>query len=123
MLATGGVPTTRSTTMKKAVVAALLLAALSSVASAMDKVAVQPDTLKWGPAPASLPKGAQVAVLTGDPGKDGPYVVRIRLPAAYKIPPHTHPTAENVTVLSGTFYIAMGDTFDPKKRDTSQAGR
>ena len=55
--------------MKKTVVAALLLAALPAVASAMDKIAIQPDTLKWGPAPPSLPKGAQVAVLTGDPGQ------------------------------------------------------
>ena len=85
--------------MKKTVVAALLLAALPSVASAMDKIAVQPNALKWGPAPASLPPGAQLAVVTGDPGKDGPYVIRARLPAGYKIPPHTHPTAENVTVL------------------------
>jgi quercetin dioxygenase-like cupin family protein len=108
--------------MKKTVVAALLLAALPAVASAMDKIAVQPDTLKWGPAPASLPNGAQVAVLTGDPGKDGPYAVRVRLPAGYKIPPHTHPTAENVTVLSGTFYIAMGDKFDPKKSEAVRAG-
>jgi quercetin dioxygenase-like cupin family protein len=108
--------------MKKTVVAALLLAALPAVASAMDKMAVQPDALKWGAAPASLPPGAQIAVLTGDPGKDGPYVVRVRLPAGYKIAPHTHPTAENVTVLSGTFHIAMGEKFDPKKGEAVRAG-
>ncbi len=108
--------------MKKTVVAALLLAALPAVASAMDKMAVQPDALKWGAAPASLPPGAQIAVLTGDPGKDGPYVVRVGLPAGYKIAPHTHPTAENVTVLSGTFHIAMGEKFDPKKGEAVRAG-
>src|SRR4030095_8021573 len=108
--------------MKKTVVAALLLAELPAVASAMDKMAVQPDALKWGAAPASLPPGAQIAVLTGDPGKAGPYVVRVRLPAGYKIAPHTHPTAENVTVLSGTFHIAMGEKFDPKKGEAVRAG-
>ena len=108
--------------MKKTVVAALFLAALPTIASAMDPIAVQPNALKWGPAPASMPPGAQIAVVTGDPGKDGPYVVRAKLPARYKIPPHTHPTAENVTVLSGAFNIAMGDKFDPKKGEAVKPG-
>ena len=60
----------------------------------MDQIAVRPNALKWGPAPVSLPTGSQMAVVNGDPGEDGPYVVRVRLPAGYKIPPHTHPTAE-----------------------------
>jgi hypothetical protein len=76
--------------MKNTVVAALLLAALPAAASAMDKVAVQPDALKWGPAPASMPPGAQIAVLTGDPGKDGPYVVRVRLPFMRGLGPRIH---------------------------------
>ena len=105
------------------IAAALLLAALPAAALAMDDhIAVHPNALKWGPAPPGLPPGAQVAVVAGDPGKDGPYVVRARLPAGYKIPPHTHPTDENVTVLSGVFHIAMGDKFDPKKGDTVRAG-
>ena len=108
--------------MERTLVAALLLAALPTVASAMDQIAVQPNALKWGPAPASLPTGSQMAVVNGDPGKDGPYVVRVRLPAGYKIAPHTHPTAENVTVLSGSFNIAMGDKFDPKKGEAVRAG-
>ena len=108
--------------MKKIIVAALLLAAAPAVALAVDHIAVQPNALKWGPAPPGLPPGAQVAVLAGDPGKDAPYVVRAKLPAGYKIPPHTHPTAENVTVLSGTFNIAMGDKFDSKKGEVVKAG-
>src|SRR5512143_3858147 len=67
---------TRSTTMKTAIVTALLLTALPAGALAMDHIAVQPNTLKWGPAPPGLPPGAQVAVVAGDPSKDGPYVVR-----------------------------------------------
>ena len=109
--------------MRKTVVAALLLAALPAAAlAADDHMAVQPNALKWGPPPPGLPAGAQVAVVSGNPGSDGPYVVRARLPAGYKIPPHTHPTDENVTVLSGNFHVAMGDKFDTKKGETLRAG-
>src|SRR5262245_47178823 len=108
--------------MKKTVFTALLLAAVPAAALAMDQIAVQPSTLKWGPAPPGLPPGATFSVLAGDPGKDAPYVVRAKLPAGYKIAPHTHPTDENVTVLSGNFHIAMGDKFDPKKGETVRAG-
>lgn len=105
------------------VVTALLLAALPAAASAMDDhMGVQAKALKWGPAPPGLPPGAQVAVVSGDPGKAEPYVVRAKMPKGYRIPPHTHPTDENVTVLSGTFHIAGGGTFDMKKGDAVTAG-
>jgi len=67
--------------------------------------------LQWGPAPAVFPPGAEIAVLEGDPSKAEPFTVRLRLPNGYKIPPHTHPTTENVTVLTGTFLAGMGTTF------------
>ena len=109
--------------MRKTIVAALFLAALPAAAFAMDDhIAVQPNVLKWGPPPPGLPAGAQVAVVSGNPGSDGPYVVRAKLPSGYKIPPHTHPTDENVTILSGTFHIAMGDKFDATKGETLRAG-
>jgi anti-sigma factor ChrR (cupin superfamily) len=73
-----------------------------------------PGSLKWGPAPPTLPKGAQIAVLTGDPSKNAPYVVRLKMPANYQIPAHHHPTTENVTVLSGSFHAGMGDKLDQK---------
>jgi anti-sigma factor ChrR (cupin superfamily) len=102
---------------------ALLLAALPAAAfAADDHMAVQPNALKWGPAPPGMPPGARVAVVAGNPGGDGPYVVRAKLPTGYKIMPHTHPTDENVTVLSGVFHIAMGDKFDTKKGDPVKAG-
>jgi quercetin dioxygenase-like cupin family protein len=53
-----------------------------------------------------------MAVLQGDPSKSEPFTVRLRLPNGYKIPPHTHPTAENVTVLTGTFLAGSGTQFD-----------
>src|SRR3954465_13645543 len=89
----------------------LVAFALSPLAAlADDHVAATPDSLKWAPAPPAFPKGGlQVAVVTGDPGKEGPYVVRLKAPAGYKVPPHMHPSDENVTVISGTFNIAMGD--------------
>jgi len=69
-----------------------------------------PDTLKWAEAPV-LP-GARLAVVHGDPSKEGLFVYRLRMPANYKIPPHLHKASENVTVLAGTFYMGLGEKFD-----------
>jgi len=55
---------------------------------------------------------AKLAVLAGDPNKKGLFTVRLRTPAGYKVPPHTHPTSEHITVISGTFNIGTGDKFD-----------
>jgi uncharacterized RmlC-like cupin family protein len=81
-----------------------------------------PDAVKWGPAPASLPKGAELAVLAGDPGQSGPYVVRLKLPSGYRVPAHHHPTTENVTVLSGSFHAGMGDKLDTSRGEALAAG-
>jgi quercetin dioxygenase-like cupin family protein len=80
------------------------------------------DAIKWGPAPASLPPGAQAAVLYGDPGKEGQFALRLRLPAGYHIPPHTHPKPEVVTVLSGNFRLGMGEKADRSKAQSLRAG-
>jgi len=71
--------------------------------------------ITWGPAPAVLPPGAQIAVLEGDPTANGTFTIRLKFPNGYKIPPHTHPTVESVTVLTGTFRAGMGTTFDDSK--------
>src|SRR5262245_25117754 len=73
-----------------------------------------PADIKWQDAPPALPKGAKMAVLEGDPSKEGPFVIRAKLPDGYKIAPHTHPKDERVTVLSGTLYFGMGGKFDEK---------
>ena len=78
--------------------------------------------IKWQDGPASLPKGAQIAVLEGNPNKEGPFVFRVKVPDGYRIPPHTHPKTERVTVISGTFNIGMGDKFDEKKLKLMPAG-
>jgi len=77
-------------------------------------ILLSPDQMKWGPAPPSLPAGAQLAVLEGDPSKAGvPFTIRAKFPDGYKIPPHWHPTDEKVTVLQGTFGAGLGEKFDP----------
>ncbi len=88
-----------------------------------DHVVVTPTAMKWMAAPPSLPPGAQMAVLMGDPSKSGmPYVFRAKLPDGYKVPPHWHSIDENVTVLSGTLLIGKGDKLDPSKTEALPAG-
>ena len=72
----------------------------------------QAPQLKWQQGPASLPAEAKLAVLEGDPAKDGPFTMRLMLSDGYKIPPHTHPKVEHVTVITGTFNLGMGEKFD-----------
>lgn len=68
--------------------------------------------INWGPAPAVFPPGAQFAVVQGDPSVAGQiFTVRLRFPNGYILPPHTHPTDENVTVLRGTFMVGLGENF------------
>jgi quercetin dioxygenase-like cupin family protein len=74
-----------------------------------------PAEIQWKDGPASLPPGAKIAVLEGDPAKEGMFVMRVRVPDGYHIPAHTHPKSERVTVLQGTFKLAMGD--NPQKAD------
>jgi len=82
-----------------------------------------PDSVVWGPAPPFMQSGAQLAVLEGDPGaKTGDYTVRLKMPDGYRIAPHWHPRRENVTVISGSFKVGMGDTFDESKMGTFPAG-
>jgi len=119
--------------LKFSLVATLLLA-LAVAASAADNDATpsgsaavhlfdSPKDIKWGAAPPVVPKGAQAAVLDGDPFKDGSsYTLRLKMPDGYKIPPHWHPTDENVTVLSGTLGASMGDTFDTAKGQLMKPG-
>jgi hypothetical protein len=82
---------------------------------APEHVIYMPDDLKWVDGPPSLPKGAQVVTLTGDPAAAGPFTIRIMVPAGYKVPPHFHPADENLTVLSGDLFMAVGDTWDESK--------
>jgi quercetin dioxygenase-like cupin family protein len=66
-------------------------------------------SLKWMPAPPSLPSGAEMAVVKGDPGKKGRFTIELKMPADYAVPPHWHPTDEKVTLLSGKLHYGMTD--------------
>jgi quercetin dioxygenase-like cupin family protein len=70
------------------------------------------DRIVWGPAPPALPKGASGVVLSGNPAEAGPFTLRLKLPAGYKIPPHRHPVAEHQTILEGTYSVGVGERFD-----------
>lgn len=99
--------------MKKTHAALALLAVvplLTVAAGAHDgthEATVQPEAIKWT-VPAAYAEGAQFAVIHGDPTREGLYVVRLKVPAGFRIAPHTHPNDENVTVLSGSFNIGTG---------------
>jgi quercetin dioxygenase-like cupin family protein len=92
------------------------------VSAADEHKVLKPQDVKWSPGPASIPKGAEVAVLFGDPSKEGPFAMRLKMPKGYQIPPHSHPKPEVVTVISGVFRIGMGETADPGKAEALPAG-
>ncbi len=81
----------------------------------------KPDTLQWADDP-SLPKGAKVALVVGDPSKPEPFVVHIKLPPNYKVAPHTHPFAELITVIAGSLGNGMGEKHDQTKGEVLNAG-
>jgi quercetin dioxygenase-like cupin family protein len=90
--------------------------------SAADHGIFAPDAIQWQNGPPSLPAGAKFAVMEGDPTKEGLFTMRLSVPDGYKIPPHSHPAVEHVTVMSGTFQIGMGDQFDESKLNPMTAG-
>ena len=126
--------------MKKALALAIGLAVLGAVgsAAAQEKAAapakkkmaapkamaapMNESDIKWGDAPPIMPAGAKFAVLAGDPGKTGSYVIRLKMPDGYKVAAHWHPLDENVTVISGTFNLGMGDKLDTSQGKAYTAG-
>jgi len=81
-----------------------------------------PTSIEWKPGPAAIPPGAKMAVLEGDPTKEGPFVVRFQFPAGYHIAAHTHPKTERVTVISGALYLAAGESLDRNSAREIPAG-
>lgn len=109
----------------RSVFAAVLMVALSFAVSGTGlagehppgHLTVSPNEIEWSPV-GSLPPGAEAAVLEGDPAKAEPFTMRIRFPANYEVPVHTHPAVERVTVLEGAIHLGIGETFD---RDAATA--
>jgi hypothetical protein len=84
--------------------------------------AMKAPALKWGPAPPVFPKGAKMAIVSGDPSKAAMFTVELAMPNGYRIAPHFHPTDETVEVKKGTFLVGMGDTFDATKAKAMKVG-
>lgn len=102
--------------MKLPLSATLLALALAPVQPAFAQdaaphmpMAYHAKDLTWGAAPPSLPAGAQLAVLSGNPGAEGPFTIRLKMPPGYRVPRHTHPTDETVTVMQGQLSASLGE--------------
>jgi quercetin dioxygenase-like cupin family protein len=104
--------------MTKAIWIAVALGLVSSAAPSQ----VNTNNLKWGPGPVGLPRGTQMVMLFGNSQKPGLYIMRLRLPANYSVPPHSHPNDEHVTVLSGQLSMGMGDRMMRARAATLRAG-
>jgi quercetin dioxygenase-like cupin family protein len=100
----------------------IAITGLACAAMADEHAVIAAQDIKWGPTPASVPPGAQAAMLYGDPGKEGMFAFRLKVPKGYHIAPHTHPKPEIVTVLSGTARLGMGTTPDHDKAQVLPAG-
>jgi hypothetical protein len=99
------------------------LFAISAQTATSERHTFMTDSIPYGPAPAFVAAGARLAVLEGNPGAtSGDYTVRLKMPDGYRIAPHWHPQRENVTVISGTFKVGMGDHFDESKMGAFPSG-
>jgi quercetin dioxygenase-like cupin family protein len=72
---------------------------------------ISPEAIDWQPF-AGFPNAARLAVLVGNPHQPGPFVIRVRVPAGERMMPHTHAEDRVHTVISGVFYIGLGEKFD-----------
>lgn len=105
------------------VMGAVELSAIAARSPQHEKNAFTPETIPWGPAPPVVQPNAQFAVLEGDPtASSGEYTIRLKMPDGFRISPHWHPLRENVTVISGTFKVGMGDKFETSGMKTFAAG-
>ncbi|EAQ34346.1 hypothetical protein NB311A_13871 [Nitrobacter sp. Nb-311A] len=103
----------RHTLLKIIAITAIVFTAMAGSAvgqETSEHKLISPRDIMRGPAPPFLPQGAQAAVLYGNPGKEGLFTLRLKMPKGYHIAPHTHPKPEIVTVLSGTARLGMGTT-------------
>lgn len=117
--------------MKTLLIAAVLIALAGSAfaqdALKVDRMSVntmkvfKPDALPWKNE-LTLPKGAKSVLLVGDPTKAGVFILRLKFPRNYQVPPHTHPFAEVITVITGSLGNGMGEKFDAQKGEMLNAG-
>jgi quercetin dioxygenase-like cupin family protein len=86
-----------------------------------DYKSILPENIDWKPFPA-FPPSVRLAVVVGNPSEPGPYTIRVRAPHGVKLPPHRHPEDRVYTVISGVFYIGLGDKFDASKLEAYPPG-
>lgn len=98
------------------------LAAMPATAQ-VAKQGKKSQKLSWMKGPPSLPAGAMMAVVSGDPSKSGPFVIELSFPNGYVVPPHSHPTAETITVKSGEFLYGMGDEVKASEMKAMKPGK
>lgn len=116
--------------MRAAVLSLVLVLSGAAVAEAQTgngpdepaAIVAVPGAIEWAPAPESLPEGADLAVIEGNPAESGEFTMRLRMPPNYRIPPHFHRVVEHVTVVQGTFHVGMGETFDDSNGMALEAG-
>jgi quercetin dioxygenase-like cupin family protein len=127
-----GQPLKEATAVKRSSYTASIIALLLCFAGAVYIISAHanaeqnlftPKTVQWGPPPPFVAPGAEFAVLEGDPtASTGEYTIRLKMPDGYRIAPHWHPLRENVTVISGSFKVGMGDEFEASKMETLPPG-
>ena len=100
----------------------LLTASSPTLASPEHHTVVPAEKMVWNPGPPTLPAGAQIAVLHGSPAKEGPFVIRLKFPADFQVPPHRHSKEEHVTVISGKFGMSTGENLDRQAAPLLQPG-
>lgn len=101
--------------MLKLSLALILTSWISMAYSADGHVMVSPTDVQFAPGPETLPAGAQISVIAGDPKAKGPFTMRLKFPANYQVPPHWHSKDENITVIEGEFLMGMGDVLSESK--------
>jgi len=87
-----------------------------------DSIAMTPSEMKWGTQGSLATAGMEQVNLVGDPSRPGPYTLRLKFPAGYRLAPHTHPDHREVTILSGTWYTGYGERFDESALKALPAG-
>jgi hypothetical protein len=116
---------TNSAYLKAVIAGAYAILALTTPVNALSQAhahsSTSPSDMKWADVP-SLPPGAKMAVLEGPMNEAVPFTARLKLPANYRIPAHWHPATERITVLSGTFYMGMGEVLDTTKGSAIPTG-
>src|SRR2546422_7381244 len=114
-----------TTPMRPLCVLSLLLLTISTAAAGQTKnpMALFPATeIEWKDGPPSLPKGAKMVVLEGDPTQPGMFTMRLRFPDGFQVFPHWHTQTEHVTIVAGTLHLGMGERFDRASTRTLVTG-